>query len=512
MQDNLFVGAEAREKLMVGVRKVAEAVGQTMGTSGKNSLLEALERPGFFSTNDGKTILDAIRLADPIEEIGRKIVSEAVSRANKKSGDGSSTTCVLTAAILEEGMKHLKEASPMEIKRSLEACIPLIEASVNSQKREVTVDTLQDVATVSAEDPAIGAMIQEIYRKIGKDGIISWDVSNTPDDSYSVGTGITVADASCVTSYMFDAGGKEAKLDNPLVMLTRKKIGSVIEFEGLYKELFEKDERQLLIFCEEIEPSAVGDFLQTQRIQGFRTVVVRMPVLWRDEWWQDLALASGAKLIDLASGINIQHATSAVLGRFGHVTVGREQTLIEGTNDLSKHLMALKVDGSDEALNRAARLNTQTARYFVGAHSESALAYRRLKVEDAINAASCALDNGIVPGGGVALLNAGESLDYRNVGGAILRKALQKPFERIVTNSGAKVSEIALKTDSDGFNSKTGKVENLMSAGIVDPTDVVLNAVRNAIGVAASILTAGTVVTLPREEWQPAETPKPPTA
>lgn len=505
MQDNLFIGEEGSKKMMEGVRKVAQAVGITMGTAGKNSIIETVERPGYMVTNDGYTIANSIRLADPLEEMGRKELCEAINRANRASGDGSSTTCVLTQAILEEGIKHVGEVDPMEIKRSLEACIPLIEESIQSQKREVTLDNLSDVAFISAEDRGIGDMIQEIYKKIGKDGIIQWDISTTPNDSYSIGQGITINDAMYVTSYMCDPGTREIRLINPLVMLMKKKITSVIEFEGLYKELFEQGERQLVIFCEEIDIAAIGDFLQTQRVQGFRTVVVKMPVLWRDEWWEDLALASGARLVDQASGININHATSAILGRFGNVTVKKEETLIEGMKDISKHILALQVDGSDEALNRAARLNTQTARYYVGAHSESALAYRRLKVEDAIAAAGRALEGGVVAGGGTALINASLSLLGDEVGVKILKKALSVPFQQIVLNTGKELPTPDLISESDGFDSRTGKIVDMFTAGIIDPADVVLNAVKSAIGVAASLLTMGTVVTLPREEWVPQE-------
>jgi len=164
-KDNLHTGEEARNKLISGIRKVADAVGGTMGTGGANSVIEMIESPGHLVTNDGFTIASSIRFSDPIEEMGRKILMEAISRANKASGDGSSTTTVLTAAILEEGIKHLKDASPMEIKRSLDACIPLIEESIKKQKREITVDDVGKVASISAEDESIGALIQEIYQK-----------------------------------------------------------------------------------------------------------------------------------------------------------------------------------------------------------------------------------------------------------------------------------------------------------------------------------------------------------
>lgn len=485
------------EKLSVGVKKIADVVGATMGTSGSNSLIQCLERPGSFVTNDGFTIAEAIKLADPIEEMGANILRQAISRANRASGDGSSTTAVLTAAILEEGAKY--KDSPMDIKRSLESCIPLIEASLKAQKKDITVDTVGQVASISAEDEDIGNRIQEIYQKIGKDGIINWDISKTPEDSYTIGRGITISDATYITPYMCDPGSAEARMKDCPVLLCRDKITSALEFESLFKEMFDKGHRQLVIFTEEIDPPVVFDLLQTQRIRGFRTVVIKMPVLWRDEWWEDLELASGGKLVTKAAGAPLQKATMGWLGAFQNITVKREETIIEGTQDLTKHILGLKVEGDDKSLIRAARLNTMTARYFVGAHSETALAYRRLKVEDAINSASCALENGIVVGGGLALANATLNLPSATVGGKILKEALTSPIHHIANNAGKDNITLLSTPTTVGFNSKTGAFEDLIRVGIVDPFDVVLGAVKSAIGVAASVLTTKSVILLNKD-------------
>lgn len=512
MKDNIYSGQEALDKLMNGVRKVSNAVGITMGTSGSNSLVECIERPGHFSTNDGFTIANALKLADPVEEIGRKVLVEAINRANKNSGDGSSTTCVLTSAILEGGIKHLHEASPMEIKRSLEACLPLIEESLNKQKKEISVDEVGQVATISAEDEGIGKMIQEIYQKIGKDGVISWDISKSAEDSYSIGTGLTINDATYASPYMGDQVSDTefsttANLTDPPVLLCRQKITTGADFGGLFASLYEKGIKEIAIFCDEIEIPAIVHLILTQQKRGFRSVVIKMPIIFRDEWWEDLRIASGGKIIDLASGIHIQDVKEEHLGKFGHIKITREDTYIDGINDMSAHIAKLQEDGSDEALNRAARLNLKTARYFVGAHSESALAYRRLKVEDAINASSCALKNGVVAGGGIALANVAY-LGEDSVGRAILNDALLAPLKSIIINTGANYENVIDDLTNQlsptvGFDTKTKKLVDMFEAGIVDPTDVVLNAIKNAIGVAASILTTGTIITLPREESVP---------
>jgi chaperonin GroEL len=509
-QDNLYTGQDARQKLMDGIVKVAEAVSATLGTSGNNSIIEVIENPQHYVTNDGYSIANSIKLADPLEEMGRKILLESINRANRQSGDGSSSTATLTAAILKEGMKYIDRYSPMEIKNSLESCIPLIESFVNSQKKEITVDSVAQVATISAEDEEIGKTIQEIYQKIGKDGIIDWDVSKTAKDSYTIGSGVTIHDAGYVSPYMcdIDESGRfsnNIRWKNPKILLCRQKITSASDFEELFSTLFAKNCRELVIFCDEIEVPVIVSFVQTRALRGFKSVVVKMPVIWKEEWWQDVALATGAKIIDSVSGLSLANMTTDDLGTVENITITKDATFLDGVKDLSVRIAVLQEEGSDESLQRAQRLNTKTARYFVGAHSDSALAYRRLKVEDAINAANCALKNGVVPGGGVALLNVSKQLKNIGCGGFILKEALQSPINCIIANSGVKRDDVSKIFSTDvsltGFNSKTRDIEqNMITAGILDPTDVVLNSIRNAIGVAASVLTVGTVVTLPREE------------
>ncbi len=485
--DTLYTGQEARDRLMSGIRKAASAVGSTMGTGGSNSLIESIQTPGHLSTNDGYTILESIRLADPIEEMGRKVLVEAVNRANKQSGDGSSTTTVLTAAILEEGSKHITDSS-MELKRSLEACIPLIEASINEQKREITVDELAPVVTVSAEDAEIGERITEIYKQIGKKGIIYWDVSKTAEDSYTIGTGITVNGAGYFSPYMCDATAEgqstnQIRLKNPTVLLTTQPIKTAKDFENIAVQLNGKGIKDLVVFCDEVEPLIVPDLLKTRAMQGFRIVIVKMPVLWKDEWFEDLAKASGATVINPLGGLRLENATYEHTGTFGNIIVTKEDTFIDGIKDVTDHISSLD-DGSDAAKNRIARLNTKTARYFVGAHSDSALSYRRLKVEDAISAAYQALNGGIVIGGGLALEKAAESLQ-EGVGATILRAALSAPRKQIEENMGSTLSHAKLEEQK-----------------VYDPANVVINAAKNAISVSASILTTNTIVLLPRELQQ----------
>lgn len=503
LKDNLYTGTQAREKLISGITKAAAAVAVTMGSAGKNSILEDLHSPGYRLTNDGISILESIHFSDPVEELGRKILLEAVSRSNKASGDGSSTTCVLTAAIIEEGIKYLDNGtSAMDIKRSLESSIPLIEESINKQKRDITVDEVGTVASISAEDEEIGQRIQEIYQQIGKEGIIHWDISKTAEDSYTIGKGITVEMATFVSPYMCDAtengqNTNEIRLKNPKILITKQKLSSASEFNTISQELYNKEVRDLIVFCDEFEPLMIQDLIKTRMVRGFRIVLVKMPTLWKGEWYEDIALASGAKIA--GPDYPLKNIKQEDIGTVDNIVITKEATYIDGIKDLSEHIALLEKEATDESRLRASRLNTKTARYFVGGISESAISHRRYKVEDAIAAAWHALNGGVVIGGGLAL---SEIMSYKkptlwdvvfnrceskSVGEKILARSLIAPYKQIKNNMGGKT-----------FTSK-----DMEEQKVYDPAQIVLNAAKNAISVAANIITAETLVLLPREEEAP---------
>lgn len=513
MNDNLHIGEQGRNRMIAGIKKVSDAVKSTMGTGGANALIEVIENPQHLLTNDGWTIANSIKLVDPLEEMGRRVLLEAINRANKQSGDGSSTTCLLTSSILEEGIKHIGEASPMDIKKSLEDCIPLVEASLNAQKREITVDTVGQVATISAEDEKIGGMIQEIYQKIGKHGIIYWDISKTFEDHYTIGTGISIDGAGFASPYMADIDEKTghflnvARWKNPHILITKQKISSAADFNDLFQGLFNKEIKEIVVFCDEYEAPVIGDLIRTRAIRGFKTLLVKMPLLWKDWWYEDLAYASGATVIDPALGLTFKNVKLEHLGRVDNLVVTKDDTFIDGIKDVSDRVKELQEEKTEDSLLRAARLNTRTARYFVGAPSESALSYKRLKVEDAISAGWQALQNGVVAGGGSALVVATDSLPEA-IGGKILKTVLTSPARQIALNAG--YDKMVIGDDyknGRGFDSKKKEFVDMYEAGILDPANVVLNAVRNAISVAASVLTCNVIIEFPKMQ---AEEPKMP--
>lgn len=478
-----------------------------MGTRGFNALIEAIENPGHLMTNDGATILAAMHFEDPIEEMGRKIIVEAVSRANKASGDGSSTTTVLTSAIIEQGMA-LGGTNPMEIKRTLEACLPAIEESLKKQKRDVVKDgqidlaLLEQVATVSAEDNSIGKMIAEIYSKIGVGGIVHWDISKTFEDHYTIGKGVTMDMAGLASPYFADMNEKTGQFSNalrwrnPKILITKQKITTAAEFEKLFVTLNSAGHKEVVIFCDEYEPLVIPQLVQTRIQQGFKSALVKMPTIFKDHWYADLAATTGATVIDAVAGITFATMNANHLGTVENIVIDKENTYLDGTKDVTEHVKALEEEATDDSLLRVARLNTKTARYFVGATSDSALSYRRLKVEDALHSAYYAIKDGVVPGGGVSLRNCADVMP-ENVGGDILSKALLKPEEQIALNAGKQ--EYVGPSDTIGLDTRTGEYVDMFEKGIVDTASLVANAVRNAVSVAAAVLTCGAIITFPKQ-------------
>jgi len=292
------------------------------------------------------------------------------------------------------------------------------------------------------------------------------------------------------------------RVKNAKVLITKQKITNANDFGAIAQYLDSKDIKDLVVFADEVDPLVVPDIIKTRMVRGFRIIIVKMPVLWKDWWFEDLALATGATVADPALGLPLKMLKEEHLGTVGNIVVTKDDTFLDGIKDVSAHVLKLEEENTDDSKLRAARLNTKTARYFVGAASDSALSYRRLKVEDAISAAYQALNGGIVAGGGSAL--ACITLPS-TVGGQILGIALKEPARRIAANAGHPEMQIGADYDGiRGFDTRTGAFVDMFEAGITDPKNVVLNAAKNAISVAAAVITAPTIVTLPREE-EPAQ-------
>jgi chaperonin GroEL len=514
MKDNIYPEAESKEKVLLGIKKGVDAVKVTLGPKGANVLVEHDLYPGFQVINDGLTVLMSIHLEDRIENMGLNMLKEAVGKHNKEGGDGSTTAAVLTGAIVEEGSKYLSECSPMELRASLEACLPVIEESIDAQTKEITVDEVGKVATVSAEDDKLGQTIQEIYQKIGKDGILYPDINSKGYEDYiTYSEGVKIDSAGLATPYMSDVDEKTGQLthivrlkDPKILIVKNKLVDAKRDFDRLFGYLNSSGVKDVVIFYDDADASVINDLVVTRIKNGFRAVLVKMPVIFKDHWFEDLALLTGSTIIDSAKGLNIRSAKSDVFGTCGQIVIPEAQeggkefsTFLDGTLDVSEHIKTLE-QGNDDDKNRAARLNTKTARLHVGAHSETSLRYRSLKLDDARNAAYQALHGGIVSGGGVCLRNTIYKLP-NSVGGEILKAALQYPEKQIETNAGAKPN--LSSNPGVGLNARTGKHMDMIEAGIWDSAKITKSIVRNAISVAATVLTHRGAVTLQPKVEQP---------
>ena len=511
MSDNYLSGKEAREKLAIGAKKVVDAVALTLGPAGSNFIAEHTLPPFHITSNDGVTLARSIVLEDKYEAIGANVIKEIAMRADKSSGDGTTTACVIAGAIIDEGMKS--DIHPMKLKRELEACIPIVEEALKKQVKEIDVSEVGKVASISAEDESIGNMIQEIYEQIGKDGIIFNDVSRDFKDTYEIAKGVQITDCGFASAYMADIIENQlsnlATLKNPLIVVTRQKINNVKDLDKIGYMVQGKD---LVIFADEFD-STVRDALVLSRIPSeknprpIRTVLVKLPIVYKEEWTEDIAQLTGATVIAPDLGITFANFTESMFGTCSDVVVDKEQTFLNGTLDITPHIEKVKAYGDDDSLLRAARLNKKTAKYHVGAQSDTALKYRHDKVVDALSSAYQALHGGVLAGGGVALFNVSRMWkdgQRETIGGKILTIAMEAPLRRIAINAGTNDSDIVasinVPENTRGYDAKNDKIVDMLGANILDAYATVFNSFKSAVSVASTILTGHIVTVIPENK------------
>lgn len=512
-QDNFKSGKEARDLLIAGADKVANAVKGTLGAAGYNFLAEHTLPPYVITSNDGVTLAKAIHLADPYENLGASLMKEIATRADKSSNDGTTTAITLAQAIIHEA-KDL-DIQPMQLKRELEACIPIVEKALKAQAKEIDVSEIAKVATISAEDETIGTMIGEIYSHIGRDGIIFNDSSRDFKDSYTLDKGVHIMDCGLASPYMGDMSAEgqmlsTADIKNPSILITKEKITSIKQLESLGNILNAQGKKELVIFADDFDGPAMNDLVLTRIRGGIRTTLLKLPILWKDWWLEDLAKLTGATVIDPALGIYLKDFKASMFGTCGSVVSEKENTFLDGTLDVTEWVNELMARGDDQNHLRAARLNKKTAKYHVGALTEQALKYRKDKVVDALGSAYQALHGGIVAGGGVALLNVALGMP-NTIGGKVLQKALYSPIIQIMHNGGKYTpldggfDGFRYTNATMGFDAKSGKDVDMFEAGIVDAYTTVLSSFKAAISVAATVLTAQVITLLPKQEQAPTD-------
>ena len=521
MAKRIVYGQEARESLQKGIDALADTVKITLGPKGRNVVLER-KFGSPLVTNDGVTIAKEIELADPLENLGAQMLREVATKTNDAAGDGTTTATVLAQSLVKEGMKNVVAgANPMDIKRGMaKACEAATKAIIaNSQEVSTTAD-IERVATVSAQDSYVGGLIAETMEKVGKEGVITIEESRTAETYSEVVEGMQF-ERGYITPYMVtDTEKMEAVIDDALILITDKKITSIQEILPVLEELIQAG-RKLVIVAEDIEGEALNTLIVNKLRGVFTSVAVKAPGFGdrRKEMLQDIACLTGGVVISEQLGYELKEATLEMLGRARQVKITKETTtIIDGAGereDIMERLAQLRAqmetvtsDFDREKLQeRIAKIAGGVAVLKVGAATEVEMKEKKLRMEDALAAAKAAVEEGIVAGGGTALINAipavkamAEELEGdEKTGAKIVLRALEEPVRQIAKNAGLEGSVIIDKVINSGkinygYNAQTEVYCDMIAEGIVDPTKVTRSALQNATSVAAMVLTTESLV------------------
>ncbi len=511
MPDNIHINA--LEGLARGVKKATDVVKKTLGAAGTNVLIEHELYPYHQLTNDGATIIKAIELSDPLEKQGLTLLKEAVDRSNTNSGDGSTTTTILLNAILQEGLKL--GISTLEIKESLDETLPIIEQAIRDQTKAIAIDEIPMVALIAGENQELANTLGDIYKHIGKEGIIHLEGSGTYATSYELVEGVRLTGTGYLSPFMVyddeaQKDGQEVKraiYHTPKILVTKRKITHINELNPLLQTLIQKGEKALVIFADDMDSNVARLIIDLQKDPKrlINVLIVKAPVLWKQYVYEDFAKITGATTVEDATGVNFKNLKLEHLGTCGTLIATKDETTVIGIADITDHLESIRTDEAlptEDKQIRLAYLKTKTAILKLGAKSETELSYLKLKAEDAIHSCRLALQSGIVAGGGIALHHASKYLPP-TIGGTIMREALNTPVCQIIENAGQACSSVMLDGDYVmGFNAKTKQIVDMFEAGIVDASEVVIQSVRNSLGIASTILTTSSMISLPLKEKQ----------
>ena len=521
MAKQLLMGEEARKALCAGIDKLADTVKITLGPKGRNVVLgKKFGAPVI--TNDGVTIAKEIELKDQFENMGAQLVREVATKTNDAAGDGTTTATVLAQALVTEGMKNVAAgANPMDLKRGMQKAVKAsVEAlKANSKKMEGSADVAR-VATVSAGDEVIGRLIAEAMEKVSADGVITIEESKTAETYSEVVKGMQF-DRGYITPYMVtDTERMEAVLDDAYLLITDKKISVIQDILPLLEQIVQSG-KKLVIIAEDVEGEALSTLI-VNRLRGtFTVVAVKAPGFGdrRKEMLQDIAILTGGTVVSEELGYELKDATVDMLGRARQVKVTKEYTtIVDGMGDkeaVSNRVAQIRAqmaettsDFDKEKLQeRLAKLSGGVAVIKVGAATEVEMKEKKLRIEDALNAAKAAVEEGIVAGGGTAPLHTTAAVDAvidalegdERTGARIVRKALEAPLRQIAANAGLEGSVIIDKimSGSDanyGFDAQKEVYGDMIKAGIVDPTKVTRSALENAASVPSMVLTTESLV------------------
>jgi len=509
---------EARRALERGVNALAESVRVTLGPKGRNVVLDKKFGAPLI-TNDGVTIAREIELEDPFENMGAQLVKEVATKTNDVAGDGTTTATVLAQAIIREGLKNVAAgANPMGIKRGIEQAVESVVNDIKTNAKPIeSKESIAQVASISAGDDNIGVLISDAMEKVGKDGVITVEEAKGMTTELKVVEGMQF-DRGYLSAYMItDTDKMEAVLNDPYILITDKKIGAIADILPVLEKVVQAG-RQLLIIAEDIEGEALATLILNKLRGTFTCVAVKAPGFGdrRKAMLEDIAILTGGTVITEDLGLKLENTTIDMLGRARQIRVTKEETtVVEGSgsqDDIKGRVEAIKkqIDETtsdfdrEKLQERLAKLAGGVAVIQVGAATEVEMKEKKLRIEDALAATRAAVEEGIVAGGGCALVDAAKALDSLKLTGdektgvAIVYRALEEPLRQIANNAGFEGSIVVEKVRNGGrgvgFNALTEAYEDMIAAGIVDPAKVTRSALQNAASIAAMLLTTECIV------------------
>lgn len=527
MAKQIVSDEKAQKALKEGIDKVANAVKVTLGPRGRNVVLDK----GFGApmiTNDGVSIAREIDLSDKTENMGAEIIKEVASKTNDEAGDGTTTAVVLAQAIVTEGMKRTSMgANPLGVRLGVEAAAKDVVGELQKMAKPIkTQDEIKQVASISAESEEVGKIIAETVEKVGKDGVVTVEESQSFGVDSEVVEGLEF-DKGYVSPYMVtNADRMESEFKDASILLTDKKISSVNDILPLMEKLAQSGKKDLVIIADDVEGEALTTFVLNKLRGAFNVLAVKAPGYGdkKKEMLEDIAITCGGTVISEDVGIKLENAEIKMLGTAGKVIATKDKTIIVGgkgaKKDIDTRIAQLRKQAADadskfdkEKLEeRLAKLSGGVAVIKVGAATETEMKYLKLKIEDAVNATKAAIEEGIVPGGGTALVKVAKKIEekfkasekYKKahesnkanefaVGYAILIKALSSPLYQIAVNAGKEgsviVNEVASSAGNKGYDASEDKIVDMMESGIIDPVKVTRSGVQNAVSASAMLLT-----------------------
>ncbi|MBU4253251.1 MAG: chaperonin GroEL [Acidobacteria bacterium] len=524
MAKQIVLGDEARQALLRGVNTLSNLVRETLGPRGKNIVLDK-KFGSPTSTKDGVTVAKEIELADPLENMGAQLVKEVASKTSDVAGDGTTTATILAQIIYKEGLKYVTAgANPTLIKKGIDMAVASVVADLKKISREVSGEMIAQVGAISANnDLSIGEIIAEAMDKVGKDGVITVEEAKGLETTMDIVEGMQFDRGYLSPYFITDPDRMECVLEHPVVLLHEKKISNLREFLPLLENVA-KMGKPLLVIAEEVEGEALATLVVNKLKGTFSCAAVKAPGFGdrRKAMLEDIATLTGGKVITEDIGVKLENVTIDWLGNATKVVIDKDNTTIVegmGSQDAVKaRIKQIRTQIEDTTSDydreklqeRLAKLVGGVALIKVGAATETELKEKKARVEDAMHATKAAVEEGIVPGGGVALLRSQKGLDSLKADGdvkigiSIVRRALEEPMRQIANNAGLEGSIIVEKVkgmkQDEGYNALTEKYEDLVKSGVLDPAKVVRTALQNASSIAGLLLTTeGLITDLPEE-------------